>query len=94
MKIETLVPRPPPMWTVEQATRGLKGAPALGRGTLSKLGRECTLLAKLWGRPTGQVEVTGQNWTHVKSYTADVLKEVFRLNPATSPYMPTEEPQS
>lgn len=79
-----------PMMTVEQAVAFLKLPAPLGRGDLSKLGRECSMVARIHKRPTGQVEVFGQNWSHVKSYTYDVLKEVFRLNPATKDYLPKE----
>lgn len=78
-----------PLMTVVEAIQYLPGLPALDRGTLSKLGRECSLAARAMRRPTGTVPVIGKAWPSEKSYTFDVLREVFRLNPATRDYLPS-----
>ncbi len=54
----------------------------------ARLGKECSMVARIHRRPTGTVEVVGEAWPTEKTYTHDVLREVFRLNPATAPYMP------
>ena len=76
------------MLSVKQAVDFLKLPESLDRGTLSKLGKECSMVARIHRRPTGTVEVFGEAWPTEKTYTHDVLREVFRLNPATAPYMP------
>lgn len=68
-------------YTVAQAVHAL--GLSLDIGTLGKLGKECSTVARSWGRPTGVVPVYGKRWPSEKSYTADVVQEVFRLNPAT-----------
>lgn len=76
------------MSSVKQAVGFLKLPAPLDRSTLSKLGKECSMVARIHRRPTGTVEVFGEAWPTEKTYTHDVLREVFRLNPATAPYMP------
>lgn len=79
------------MWTVEQAARFLDlPAEATSRATLAALGRDCTLLARVWNRPTGVAQVTGKPWPTEKTYTRDVIQEVFRRHPATAPHVPQE----
>lgn len=81
--------------TVAAAYGFLKGAPAADMALLRKLGHEASLAARAMRRPTGVVPVVGKPWPSEKSYTFDVLREVFRLNPATAQYMPkTEEVES
>lgn len=81
------------LWTVEQAVNYLPLPAPLERATLSKLGRDCAMLSRIWGHPIGQVEVFGKSWSHEKSYTSDVLQEVFSRHPATSAYVPKKEAQ-
>ncbi|WHB31221.1 hypothetical protein [Xanthomonas phage NEB7] len=71
-----------PMWTVEQAAQWLPGV-TLDRGTLSRLGKDCSLVVRIWKRPTGVVPVVGKAWSSEKSYTRDVLIEAFSRHPAT-----------
>jgi len=78
------------MLSVKQAVGFLKLPAPLDRNTLSKLGKECSMVARIHRRPTGTVEVFGEAWPTEKTYTHDVLREVFRLNPATAPYMPAD----
>lgn len=76
--------------TVEAAVTWLRqasGMPALDRATMSRLGKDCSLAARAMGRPTGVVPVYGKAWPSEKSYTADVLKEAFRLHPATREWL-------
>lgn len=80
-----------PLWTVAQAVGFLNLPAPLSIGDLSKLGKECSMVARIKFRPTGVVPVIGQRWPTEKSYTRDVLNEVFRLNPATRDYMPKEQ---
>lgn len=81
-----------PLMSVAQAVGFLKHPSGeqlrVDVGTLSKLGRECSLYARLKNRPTGSIEVTGQRWTSEKTYTHDVIRAVFELNPATRDYVP------
>lgn len=79
-----------PQMTVAQAVQHLQGCPALGIGELSALGKDCSRVARIWGAPTGTVPVVGKRWPSEKSYTFDVLKEVFSRNPSTKAYMPKE----
>lgn len=81
----------PTLWTVEQAVSYLPLPAPLERTTLSKLGRDCAMLSRIWGHPIGQVEVFGKSWSHEKSYTRDVLQEVFSRHPATQAYVPKKE---
>lgn len=78
------------MLSVKQAVAFLKLPAPLDRATLSKLGKECSMVARIHRRPTGTVEVIGEAWPTEKTYTHDVLREVFRLNPATAPYVPAD----
>lgn len=76
-----------PMQTIEQTVRWLvdkTGMPWPDRGTMSKLGKDCSLAARAMGRPTGVVDVVGKNWSTEKAYPADVLREGFRLHPYTA----------
>lgn len=82
-----------PLLSVAQAYAHLVDAPPADVALLRKLGHEANLAARAMRRPTGTVPVVGKPWPSEKSYTFDVLREVFRLNPATAPYMPkTKEP--
>lgn len=83
--------RTPVMFTVEQAAAHLKLPAPLDRKTLAALGRDCSLAAKVWNRPTGTRDVVGQPWPTVKTYTADVIREAFRRHPATRDYVPQEQ---
>lgn len=80
-----------PQMTVAQAVQHLQGCPVLGLEDLQKLGKECVTVARIWGAPTGSVPVVGKRWPSEKSYTFDVLKEVFSRNPSTAAYMPKEQ---
>lgn len=86
-----------PLITVAQAVAMLRqrrpDMPELDLPTLSRLGRDCSLAARVWNRPTGVVEVIGRPWPTEKSYTFDVIREAFRLHPATRDYIPQENPQ-
>lgn len=66
--------------------RAHTGMPALDLATLSRLGKDCSLAARAMGRPTGETPVYGQRWSSEKTYTADVLREAFRLHPVTAPW--------
>ena len=83
------------LWSIKQAVAHLRDAngnpPPLTRGDLSKLGRDCSMVARIWKRPTGSVPVVGESWTSEKSYTSDVLLEVFRIHPATKAYVSAKE---
>lgn len=83
-----------PLMTVADAVAALRqrrpDLPVLDVGTLNKLGRDCSLVARTWLRPTGVVEVTGKRWSSEKSYTFDVIREAFSRNPATRDYVPQE----
>ena len=80
-----------PQMTVAQALQHLQGCPRVSLGELQILGKEATLVAHIWGAPTGTVPVVGKRWPSEKSYTFDVLKEVFSRNPSTAAYMPKEQ---
>lgn len=83
-----------PLMTVADAVAALRqqrpDLPPLDRGTLSKLGKDCSLYARVKKRPTGVVQVYGKNWPTEKAYTFDTLREAFRLHPATRDYVPQE----
>lgn len=72
-----------PLWTVKQALEWLPTWETIPRATLADLGRDCSRVARIWKRPTGVVPVIGQPWPSEKSYTSDVLREVFSRHPAT-----------
>lgn len=80
-----------PLMTIEQAVNALRAQvpamPMLERGTLSKLGKDCSLAARAMRRPTGVVQVFGKSWPTEKAYTFDVLREAFRLHPATRDWL-------
>ena len=80
-----------PLMTVEQAAATLPLPAPLDRGTLCRLGKDCSLAARAMGRPTGVVAVYGKPWPTEKSYTFDVLREAFRLHPATRAYVQPRE---
>lgn len=84
---------PPQSWTVAQAVSFLKLPEPLPPAVLNKLGRDCALAARAMQRPIGKIEVFGKRWTHENTYTADVLREAFRLHPATRDHVP-KGPQS
>lgn len=85
-----------PLMTVAQAAAALRtqrpDMPMLDIGTLSRLGKDCSLAARAMGRPTGTVPVVGKRWPSEKSYTFDVLREAFRLHPATRDYVTVVQP--
>lgn len=78
--------------TVAQALQYLDGKVPreFSLAELSALGKDCSRVARIWGAPTGTVPVVGKRWPSEKSYTFDVLKEVFSRNPSTKAYMPKE----
>lgn len=77
--------------TVAEAHGFLPGAPPADMALLRKLGHEASLAARAMRRPTGTKAVIGKPWPFEKTYTFDVLREVFRLNPATAPYVAKRE---
>lgn len=70
------------MWTVADASKWLPG-PAVQLDVLRTLGSDASRCARIWKRPTGTKPTPHQPWPSEKTYTLDVLREVFRLNPAT-----------
>lgn len=82
-----------PTWTIAEAVHWLAIPMPLGRGTLSKLGRDCSMVSRIRKRPIDVVPVIGKDWPSEKAYTRDVLTEVFRLHPATKDYV-QQEPQA
>ena len=81
-----------PLLTVAQAVQVLRqrrpDMPELSTATLQQLGKDCTLVAGIYRRPTGKVDVVGKRWPSEKSYTFDVIREAFTRNPATKAYVP------
>lgn len=92
MNTQTQPQQTEPLLTVAQAVQVLRqrrpDMPELSLATLSQLGKDCTLCANVWRRPTGKVDVVGKNWPSEKSYTFDVIREAFARNPATKAYVP------
>lgn len=70
------------LWTVADASKWLPG-PQVGLDVLRTLGADASRCARIWKRPTGTKPTPHQPWPSEKTYPIDVLREVFRLNPAT-----------
>jgi hypothetical protein len=79
-------------FTVEEAVRWLRtplGAPvALGRSTMSQLGKDCSRVCRIhnltWTlRPTPM-----KDWPNERAYPAAVIREVFMLHPETREFVP------
>ena len=86
-------PTPEPLWSVVQAATFLKTPAPLDRVTLAQLGKDCTMVARIWKRPTSTVATPDKPWPSEKTYTRDVILEAFRRHPATRDYVPAPKEQ-
>lgn len=77
-----------PLYTVEEASRWLTCAQPVPLPLLQKLGKDCSLVSRIWRTPKGTREVTGKKWTTEYTYTAAVIREVFGSNPDTRDFLP------
>lgn len=81
------------LWSVAQAATYIKTPEPMDRTTLAQLGKDCSLVARIWGRPTSTVATPDKPWPSEKTYTRDVILEAFRRHPATRDYVPSNQEQ-
>lgn len=78
----------PKLYTVEEASRWLTCAQPLPLPLLQKLGKDCSLVTRIWKTPTGYKPTPDKPWPQEKTYTAEVIREVFGSNPDTRNFLP------
>lgn len=78
----------PTLYTVEEASRWLTCDQPIPLPLLQKLGKDCSMVSRIWKAPTGVKPTPDKPWPQEKTYTAEVIKEVFGKNPATRDHLP------
>lgn len=90
----------PGMFTVEEASRWLTCAQPVPLKLLQQLGKDCAMVSRLHCQPMGTKPTPDKPWPQEKTYTADVIRVVFKTHPETAPYLPdpaittTKEPHA
>lgn len=77
-----------PLYTVEEASRWLNCAQPVPLTLLQKLGKDCSLVSRIWKTTTGVKPTPDKPWPQEKTYTAAVIREVFGSNPDTRNFLP------
>lgn len=80
--------QPDTNYTVEEATRFLTCTQPVERGLLSKLGKDCSMVARIQGVQWTERPTPDRPWPTERAYPFPIILEVFRVNPATAPYIP------
>jgi len=75
-------------FTVEEASRWLTCKQPVPLKLLQKLGKDCSMLCRLRGIQHTLRATPHQPWPNEKAYPADVIREVFAMNPDTAPFLP------
>jgi hypothetical protein len=84
-------PEPTPdltMFTVEEASRWLTCPQPVPMALLQRLGKDCSMVSCLHKQPTGSKPTPEKRWPSERTYTADVIRLVFKTCPDTAPYLP------
>ena len=76
-------------FTVEEASRFLLCAQPVALKILGQLGRDCSMVARIKSVPWTERAVN-RPWGKERAYPSDIIKEVFELNPDTSPFIPRQ----
>lgn len=87
MTTET-APATPKMYTVEEASRWLTCPQPAPLPLLQKLGKDCSLVSRIWKIATGVKPTPDKPWPQEKTYTVEVIREVFGSNPDTRNFLP------
>lgn len=77
-------------FTVEEASRWLTCKQPVPLKLLQKLGKDCSMLCRLRNIQHTLRATPHQPWPNEKAYPADVIREVFAMNPDTAPFLPSE----
>jgi hypothetical protein len=77
-------------WTVKEASAWLTCRQPVPLALLGKLGKDCSMVCRIKNLAWTERPVA-QHWGKERAYPAAVIKEVFELNPDTSPYLPKAE---
>lgn len=75
-------------FTVEEASRWLTCKQPVPLKLLQKLGKDCSMLCRLRNIQHTLRATPHQPWPNEKAYPADVIREVFAMNPDTAPFLP------
>lgn len=75
-------------WTVEEASRWLTCEQPVALALLQRLGKDCSMVARIRNTPCTQKPVYGKRWPTERAYPVEIIREVFSLNPDTAPYLP------
>lgn len=78
----------PKLYTVEEASRWLTCQQPIPLSLLQKLGKDCSLVSRIWKIDTGVKPTPDKSWPQEKTYTAEVIREVFGSNPDTREFLP------
>ena len=75
-------------FTVEEASRWLTCKQPVPLKLLQKLGKDCSMLCRLRNIQHTLRATPHQPWPNEKAYPANVIREVFAMNPDTAPFLP------
>lgn len=75
-------------WTVEEASRWLTCRQPVAVELLAQLGKDCSRVCRIHGLEWTIRPTPGKPWPNERAYPAEVIREVFNLNPETAPYVP------
>lgn len=85
--VETAAPAEK-LYTVEEASKWLTCPQPVPLPLLQKLGKDCSLVARVWNVPTGVKLTPTKPWPQEKTYPASIIREVFGSNPDTRHCLP------
>lgn len=85
---DAVSPGTPDMFTVEEASRWLTCPQPVPLKLLQQLGKDCAMVSRLHKQPMGTKPTPDKPWPQEKTYTADVIRVVFKTHPATAPHLP------
>lgn len=91
MAIVEKQPAPEKMFTVEEATRWLTCPQPVPLPILQKLGKDCSLVARIWKVETGIKLTPEKKWPQEKTYPTSIIREVFGSNPDVRDFLPKVE---
>lgn len=75
-------------YTVEEASRWLTCAQPVPLKLLQKLGKDCSMVARIRQTPCTMRLTPHRSWPSERAYPADIIREVFTTNPETAPFVP------
>lgn len=75
-------------YTVEEASRFLQCPQPVDLSILRKLGKDCSMVCRIWNANWIERPVIGKDWPSERAYPLSVILEVFKTNPSVRDFIP------